>query len=64
MRESARTEPFTLQVLDREELEDAMMLGDEVLIGQTALKQLDLVVGCVNQRLVPNPAHPDSPYQR
>jgi hypothetical protein len=43
----------------REKLEDAMMLGDEVLIGQAALKKLDLVMDCVNQRLVPNPAHPD-----
>jgi hypothetical protein len=58
------TEPFTLQVLDREELEDAMELGDEVLIGQTALEKLDLFVGYVNQRLVPNPAHPDQPVSK
>ena len=58
------TEPFTLQVLDREELEDAMVLGDEVLIGQTALEKLDLFVDCVNQRLVPNPAHPDQPVSK
>ena len=58
------TEPCTLQVLDREELEDAMTLGDEVLIGQTALEKLDLFVDCVNQRLVPNPAHPDQPVSK
>jgi len=58
------TEPFTLQVLDREELEDAMVLDDEVLIGQTALEKLDLFVDCVNQRLVPNPAHPDQPVSK
>ena len=37
-------EPLTLQVLDRDELEDAMALGDEVLIGQTALEKLELFV--------------------
>ncbi len=58
------TEPFTLEVMGREELEDAMVLGDEVLIGQTALEKLDLIVDCYGQRLVPNPAHPDQPVSK
>jgi hypothetical protein len=58
------TEPFTRQVLDREELEDATVLGNEALIGQKALEKLDLFVDRVNQRLVPNPAHPDRPVSR
>jgi predicted aspartyl protease len=58
------TEPFTLTVLGREELEDGMVLGDEVIIGQTALEKLDLVVDCAGQRLVPNPAHPDQPVSK
>ena len=58
------TEPFTLRVLDREEMETAMVLGDEVIIGQTALEKLDLFVDCVGQRLVPNPAHPDQPVSK
>ncbi len=58
------TEPFILEVAEREELETAMVLGDEVLIGQTALEKLDLFVDCVNQRLVPNPAHPDQPVSK
>ena len=58
------TEPFTLQVLDREELEDAMVLGDEVMIGQTALEKMDLLVDCANKRLRPNPAHPDQPVSK
>lgn len=58
------TEPFTLEIMGREELEDAMVLGDEVLIGQTALEKLDLVVDCVAQRLLPNPAHPDQPMSK
>ena len=58
------TEPFTLQVMGREELEDAMVLGDEVLIGQTALEKLDLTVDWHGQRLIPNPAHPDQPVSK
>ena len=58
------TEPFTLRVLGREELKTAMVLGDEVILGQTALEKLDLVADCVNQQLVPNPAHPDQPVPK
>ncbi len=58
------SEPFTLRVIDRTELEDAMVLGDEVLIGQTALEKLDLFVDVQGQRLVPNPAHPDQPVTK
>jgi len=58
------TEPFTLRVLGREELETAMVLGDEMILGQTALEKLDLVADCVNQQLVPNPAHPDQPVSK
>ena len=58
------TEPLTLRVGSREELETAMVLGDEVVIGQTMLEKLDLVVDCVNRRLVPNPAHPDQPVSK
>jgi predicted aspartyl protease len=56
------TEPLTLQVLDREELEEAMVVGEEVLIGRTALGKLGLVVDYVNQRLVPNRHIPISQY--
>ena len=40
---------------------EALVLGDEVLIGQTVLEKLDLLADCVHRRLVPNPAHPDQP---
>lgn len=48
----------------RDTLEDALVLGDEVLIGQTVLEKLDLLVDCQNQRLIPNPAHPDQPVNK
>jgi hypothetical protein len=58
------TEPFIASVLGRDEIETAMVLGDEVIIGQTALEKLDLVVDCAGQRLIPNPAHPDQPVSK
>ena len=53
------TEPVTIVILGRRTVEDAMVLGDEVLIGQTVLETLDFHVDCANQRVIPNPAHPD-----
>jgi clan AA aspartic protease len=58
------TQPFFLQIMGRRTAEEALVLGDEVLIGQTALEKLDLLVDCHRQRLVPNPAHPDQPVFR
>lgn len=58
------TEPFTIEIMGRHELEDAMVLGDEVIVGHTALEKLDLVVDCAGQRMIPNPAHPDQPVSK
>jgi clan AA aspartic protease len=55
------SEPMVFNVLGRETVEEALVLGDEVLIGQTVLEKLDLLADCDNQRLIPNPAHPDQP---
>lgn len=58
------TEGFVLEVMGRRTTEEALILGDEVLLGQTALEKLDLFVDCQRQRLVPNPAHPDQPVSK
>ncbi len=58
------TGPVIIEVEGRETTEAALVAGDEVLIGQTVLETLDLHVDCKNQRLIPNPAHPDSPVFR
>jgi clan AA aspartic protease len=58
------TEPVIIEVEGRETIEAALVVGDEVLIGQTVLEALDLLVDCRNQRLVPNPANPDYPVLR
>jgi clan AA aspartic protease len=53
------TGPVGVELEGRRTLEDALVLGDEVLIGQTVLEKLDLFVDCQRRRVVPNPAHPD-----
>jgi clan AA aspartic protease len=54
------TEPVRLDLEGRPTYEDCLVLGDTVLIGQTALESTDLFVDCVSGRLVPNPAHPNA----
>lgn len=54
-----RTSGISFEVLGRETKDEALVLGDEVLIGQTILEKLDLLADCKNGRLVPNPDHPD-----
>jgi len=41
--------------------EEALVLGDEVIVGQTSLENMDLHVDCRERHLLPNPAHPDQP---
>src|SRR4051794_24559138 len=49
------TGPIIFDIQGRDTLEEALVLGDEVLIGQTVLEKLDLLADCANRRLVPNP---------
>ena len=58
------TEPIIFDILGRDTLEEALVLGDEVLIGQTVLEKLDLHADCTHRRLMPNPAHPDQPVSK
>jgi predicted aspartyl protease len=58
------SESMLFKVMGRETQEEAFVLGTEVLIGQTILEKLDLLADCTNQRLVPNPAHPDQPVSK
>lgn len=51
------TEGIRIDMMHRGTIDEALVLGDEVLIGQTVLEKLDLVADCRNQRLVPN--HPN-----
>ncbi|HWO90358.1 MAG TPA: retroviral-like aspartic protease family protein [Methylomirabilota bacterium] len=56
------TEPLVVEIDGRDTLEEALILGDEVLIGQAVLEKLD--VDSRRRRLVPNPAHPDQPITK
>jgi clan AA aspartic protease len=58
------TGPVIFKILDRDTLEEALVLGDEVLIGQTVLEKTDVIVDCNSQRVRPNPAHPDQPVTK
>jgi len=55
------TEPLTVRIAGRATTEEAVVLGDEILIGQTVLEKTDMHVDCTKRRLVPNPEHPDQP---
>ena len=54
------TEGVDVEILDRLVTEAFLVLGSEVLLGQTALEATDLLVDCNRQRVIPNPDHPNS----
>jgi clan AA aspartic protease len=58
------TGPVLFRILDRDTMEEALVLGDEVLIGQTVLEKTDVLVDCNSRRIIPNPAHPDQPVTK
>lgn len=55
------TEPVIVMCEGRRTSVEALVVGDEVLIGQVVLELLDLLPDCKNQRLIPNPNNPDYP---
>jgi hypothetical protein len=58
------TEPIRFELLQRDTFDDALVIGNEVLIGQTVLEKTDLLVDCARGRVIPNPAHPDQPVNK
>jgi hypothetical protein len=52
------------EIYGRETTQDAYIMGDAVVIGQTVLASTDLLVDCVHQQVIPNPAQPDGPALR
>ena len=54
------TEATYIDIMDRVATESFLVLGSEVLIGQTALESTDLLVDCNRQRVITNPDHPNS----
>jgi len=62
--EVGMAEGIRFSILGRNSSDDALVLGDEVLVGQTLLEKMDLLVDCKQQRLIPNPAHPNYPVTK
>jgi len=58
------TEVFTIEMLGRQTETSAMVLGEHLLIGVTVFEELDLMVDCLRQRLVPYQGTPDQPVFR
>jgi hypothetical protein len=54
------TEGAYIDIMDRVATESFLVLGNEVLIGQTALESTDLLIDCNRQRVITNPDHPNS----
>ena len=55
------TEPVIIEVEGRKTTLEALVVGDEILLGQVVLELLDFLADCKNQRLIPNPANPNYP---
>ena len=55
------TGPVIFKCQTRDTVEEALVLGSEVLIGQTVLEKLDLLADCNARRLVPHPGRPNQP---
>jgi len=56
--------PLRFAIMDRTCVEEALVVGDQVLIGQIVLEKMDLLVDCRNQCLIQNPKHPNGPAFR
>lgn len=55
------TNGVIVDCLGRQALVEALVVGNEILIGQGVLELMDLLADCKNQQLIPNPANPDYP---
>ena len=58
------TEAVMVEILGRETAILPMVLGEHVLLGVTVLEELDLMVDCKRNQLVPHQGTPDQPVFR
>ena len=58
------TEVFTVEILGRRTRTTAMILGEQILLGVMVLEDLDLMVDCHRNRLVPYQGTWDQPVFR
>ena len=55
------TNPILFEILGRDTVEEMLVLGDQVLIGQSILEKLDLLADCAGRKVMPHPDRPDQP---
>jgi predicted aspartyl protease len=53
------SEPVAVELKGRETIETAIVAGNTAFIGNTVFATLDLQIDDQNQRLIPNPEHPN-----
>lgn len=53
--------PVRCELMGRDTYCECLVMGDDILIGQTVLEMTDLYIDCANAKVVPNPDHPDGP---
>ena len=58
------TEAISVEILGRRAITAAMVLGEHILLGVTVLEELDLMVDCNRNRLVPYQGTWDQPVFR
>jgi clan AA aspartic protease len=58
------TEAIAIEILGREAVTTAMVLGEQILLGVIVLEELDLMVDCHRNRLVPSQGTWDQPVFR
>jgi len=54
------TEAAYIEIMDRVATESFLVLGSEVLLGQTALESTDLLIDSTGWKVITNPDHPNS----
>lgn len=57
------TEGILIECQGGRTVDEALVTGNGILIGQVILEKLDLNVDCQQQRLIPNPESPDYPLR-
>jgi len=58
------TEAIAIEILGREAVTTAMVLGEQILLGVIVLEELDLMADCHRNRLVPSQGTWDQPVFR
>lgn len=58
------TNIMRFEILGRSAVQDALVSGNDLILGYTLLALLDLVVDCDRWQVIPNPKHPNGPVFR